>query len=68
MIIGCGVTAENITEAKLLLKEKVFNDKDLPTIINIIEGVDISTLDAGHVTPNMGNPVVKGVWFPIGYD
>lgn len=68
VIIGCGVTAENTTEAKLLLKDKVFKDSDFPTIVNLIEDVDISTLDAGHVLPNMGNPIVKGIWFPIGYE
>ncbi len=34
--IGCGVTADDIKEAMLLLKQKVFNDKELPTVLNLI--------------------------------
>ena len=40
---------------------------ELPTIAVLIEDVDVSTLDAGHVLPNMSPPVRRGVWFPLGY-
>ena len=31
----------------------------------IIENIDIGLLDQGHVVPNMGPVVFKGVWFPF---
>ena len=43
-------------------------DGEEPPIESISEDVDISTLDEGHVRPNMGNPLRRGIWFPIGYD
>jgi hypothetical protein len=33
----------------------------------VIEDVDVTTLDANHVLPNMMPPSVRGVWYPIGY-
>ena len=54
--------------ALCLLKEKVFNGATLPEIKNMIENVDVSTLDAGHVLPNMSPPNIRGVWFPLGYN
>jgi hypothetical protein len=32
------------------------------------ENLDIRTLDQGHVIPNMKDPTLRGVWFPLGYD
>jgi len=29
--------------------------------------VDVSTLDHGHVLPNMEVVLLRGVWFPKGY-
>jgi hypothetical protein len=31
---------------------------------HVVEDVDVSQLDAGHVLPNMGDPTLRGVWFP----
>jgi len=28
------------------------------------EDVDVRALDGGHVLPNMGDPSVRGVWYP----
>ena len=64
---GCGISAYDYDDAIKLLKEKVFVDIELPSIKKIIEDVDVSTLDTGHVLPNMGNVAVRGVWFPLGY-
>lgn len=65
--IGCGITAHSSEDALIILKEKVFEDGLLPEISKFIEDVDISTLDANHVLPNMGVPTYRGVWFPQGY-
>ena len=65
--IGCGVTAYNYDDSLDLLRDRVFGGLQ-PTLANVIADVDVSTLDKGHVLPNMGSTVVRGVWFPMGYD
>ncbi len=63
---GCGVTAYDRTDAWSLLSSRVFSGT-LPDIVQVIEDVDVSTLDPAHVLPNMGSVFVRGVWFPKGY-
>jgi hypothetical protein len=65
--LGCGVTAYNYDDAVSLISQSVFIDGTMPPIKNVIENVDISTLDQGHVIPNMEPPVWRGVWFPMGH-
>jgi hypothetical protein len=62
--LGCGVTAYDYEDALNLLKEVAFEESDLPPIRNVVEDIDIATLDAKHVRPNMGIPVFRGVWYP----
>jgi hypothetical protein len=64
---GCGVTAWDRNDAEQLLCEIVFAGSPLPKIRRLIEDVDVSTLDPGHVLPNMGNVFPRGIWFPLGY-
>ena len=64
---GCGLSAYDYEDALELLKNKVFKDMGLPDIENVIQDVDVSTLDSGHVLPNIGNVSIRGVWFPLGY-
>lgn len=66
--MGCGLTAFDYSDALNLLSNKVFKDKPLPNIIKTIENIDVSTLDPGHVLPNMLSPDKRGIWFPPGYD
>jgi hypothetical protein len=63
---GCGVTAYNIDDAKALILTDVFDREEIPQIVKITEDVDIRTLEENHVRPNMGNVVIRGVWFPLG--
>ncbi len=63
--IGCGVTAFDRDDALSIVKYSVFPEYGIQEIIDIIEDVDISELDQGHVIPNMRSPSVRGVWFPI---
>ena len=63
---GCGVTAHDVNDARQLLRERVFGGRR-PPIIAVVEDVDVSTLDAGHVIPNMLPPTIRGIWFPLGY-
>lgn len=65
--LGFGVTAWDREDALALLGAKVFAGRSLPAVETLIEDVDVSTLDAGHVLPNMAPPDRRGVWFPLGY-
>lgn len=65
--LGCGVTAKDKSQALEIIKDRVFGGKELPEILSCIENIDIRELDSGHVLPNMGNPALLGVWFPLGY-
>jgi hypothetical protein len=68
MSAGCGVTAWNYDDALNILKEKVFHDKSLPDIKKVTENIEVSTLDAGHILPNILPPSVRGIWYPMGYN
>lgn len=62
--LGCGVTAVDVEDAKRLVELVALQGDPLPSIAEMVEDVDARTLDAGHVLPNMGDPSVRGVWFP----
>lgn len=66
--LGCGVTAYNFDDAIQLLRVKMFSKEGMPRIQDFVENIDVSTLDPGHVLPNMGNPARRGIWFPLGYE
>jgi hypothetical protein len=66
VIMGCGITAFNIDDAKKILSEKVFKN-ELYEIEEFKENVDISTLDTNHILTNMHPTNIRGVWFPLGY-
>ncbi|MEO3404270.1 hypothetical protein AAFN85_10225 [Mucilaginibacter sp. CAU 1740] len=57
--MGCGITAFNYDDALLILSITIFKGKQMPPIKRIIENVDISKLDEGHVLPNIVNPPVN---------
>jgi hypothetical protein len=61
---GCGVTANNLDDAREILQSRIFRDNPFPKIKRVIEGIDVSTLDSNHVLPNIGLVPVRGVWFP----
>lgn len=65
--IGCGVTAHNYDDALFLVQQKLFKNRALPGF-TFIENIDVSTLDAGHVLPNMYPANVRGIWFPAGFN
>lgn len=62
--LGCGVTAFDREDALHLLTQVAFANEAVPPIKSVVENVDISTLDQGHVIPNMGASSERGVWFP----
>lgn len=61
---GAGVTAHDDEDALHLLKE-AFGDLPVATMA-VLKSVD--ELEQGHVRPNMGNVLVRGIWFPLGYE
>lgn len=66
--IGCGVTAYDLQDALAIIREKLFQCQELPPITEIIEDVDVSKLDKGHVLPNITKPPSNyGIWFPYGF-
>jgi hypothetical protein len=66
--LGVGVTALDEARARSVIQQRIFHGGALPPVRKLLCDVDISTLDPGHVRPNMGNPVASGIWFPLGYD
>ena len=62
--MGAGVTAYDLADAKKLLEAQVFPLFGERPVESIITDVDIRTLEDKHVRPNMGNPAVRGVWYP----
>lgn len=63
--IGCGITAYNIEDAKHIFRCDVVPVYGAREIRDIIQDIDVSTLDENHVKPNMAAPTKRGVWFPL---
>jgi hypothetical protein len=63
--IGCGITAYNLDDAQNILIERIYSIYGSRDISNIIENIDINTLEENHVRNNMGSTAVRGVWFPL---
>ena len=61
--IGMGCTARTEADARLLVKNAV-PDMAIQTIKPV---TDLSSLDQGHVLPNMGDISQRGIWFPMGF-
>ncbi len=61
-----GVAALGREDALGLVRDA--SSRELPAIQKLIENVDVSTLDQGHVPPNMEPPVERGIWFPRGFN
>ena len=64
--LGYGVTAWTEEDAGDIRREKIFEGRPLPAG-SIARDVDVSTLDARHIRPNMGTPAWRGIWFPQGF-
>jgi len=64
--LGYGVTAWTEDDANAILQSRVFSGGDVP-VAAVTPDIDVSTLDAGHIRPNMESPTWRGIWFPRGY-
>jgi hypothetical protein len=62
--LGCGITAYDIADAQTFLREKVYALFGELPIDQVTENIDVRILEKNHVFPNIGNPAVRGVWFP----
>ena len=69
--VGFGVTAFDLDDALSLIRREFFDrmaragiPKAEPPVRRVTEDVDVSTLDANHVLPNMHPPNWRGVWYP----
>lgn len=62
---GIGVTAVSEAEARSMAAEVLARHYPAGLgLAHVVADADISTLDAHHVLPNIGSPVVRGVWYP----
>ncbi len=59
-----GVTAIDLEDAKIIVSQRLFDGGELPELRKVIEDVEFSDLDQGHVVPNMGVPIYRGIWYP----
>jgi hypothetical protein len=64
-LISAGITAYDEADARRIFEDQVVTAYGSRTIIAMTTDVDVSTLDKGHVSPNMGDPSSRGVWFPL---
>jgi hypothetical protein len=62
--LGIGVTAWTRSEAVALALHTAAALGWQFDVGEVVEDVDIRTLDQGHVVPNMGVSSERGVWFP----
>jgi hypothetical protein len=62
--LGCGVTGVDVQDAEDLIRTALLAGGPLPPVAEVVEDVDVRTVDAGHVLPNMGDPSVRGVRYP----
>ena len=62
---GEGITARSEADA-LGLFEAAFGHERRLSHLQLVH--DASELDQGHVVPNMGNWLRRGIWYPLGYE
>lgn len=62
--LGLGVTAWTLDDALAVAREALRLGQLVPA--SVTEDIDVSTLDAGRVLPNMEAPNERGVWYPMG--
>ena len=62
--LGFGVTAPTRVEAESMARGAAKQLGRSFEPLDVVEDVDIRTLDQRHVVPNMGAVNFPGVWFP----
>jgi hypothetical protein len=62
--LGYGVTAFSRRDAESLLHSFGL-PREGETVVQLIENIEVSELDANHILPNSGPVEVRGVWYPL---
>ena len=62
--LGVGVTARSESDACELVT-RIVDDGSSMAVVQPVE--DMNSIEQNHVRPNMGNPLIRGIWFPLGY-
>lgn len=62
------MTARDKTDAEKIVIRRILKNYPNAKISRIEEDIDISSLDEGHVIPNMNPHIWRGIWFPKGYE
>lgn len=65
--LGVGVTAQDEREA-LILAAPALTLYGSPEVQSVKAVLSIDELDQGHVVPNMGMWLRRGIWYPRGLD
>ncbi len=63
-VTGYGVTAYSVEDAEAILRQFKWPKWVYQEIVDVIEDVDLQTLDLRHIRRNMGPPNFRGVWYP----
>lgn len=58
------VSLLDLGDAMSLIRSVALGGDALPPVAEVIEDVEVQALDEGHVLPNMGDPTLRGVWYP----
>jgi hypothetical protein len=61
---GCGVTGYDQADCEQVIQHDLLSDEPLPPIVKVVPDVNVQDLDPGHVLPNIGVVVWRGVWWP----
>ena len=62
--LGCGITAYNLDDARRMLRQEILPLYGDHAPVRVLEGVEVASLDE-RVRLHLGNPAVRGVWFPM---
>jgi hypothetical protein len=60
-----GVTASDRDDALRMLMRDVVEPDETFRLIDVEEDVDLATLDPAVVLPNLGDPALRGIWYPL---
>ncbi len=66
IVIGNVRTAVGFDDALEMMRKAIFSGDEIPKIDHVSDDIDVFTLDAGHVLPNMSSSVSRGIWFSTG--
>jgi len=59
-----GVTAYSLEDAMALLRKHHLARPDFDRPMHVKEDIRLEDLDQGHIVPNCGPLVFRGVWYP----